>query len=94
MTLVPFRTDDDIPFSGQLIDQSSSLREQSERLQSISEASASVHGASLLQVSIQGAEEVEGKHHTNPYAVVHFKGEARRTKVPLLHLMIKMCFHD
>ncbi|CAM8959627.1 unnamed protein product [Rhodiola kirilowii] len=80
MTLVPFRTDDDVHFSGQLVDQST-VRERSERLQSISEISASLHGASLLQVTIQGADEVEGKHHTNPYAVIHFKGESRKTKV-------------
>uniref|UniRef100_A0A7N0V5Q2 Synaptotagmin-3-like n=1 Tax=Kalanchoe fedtschenkoi TaxID=63787 RepID=A0A7N0V5Q2_KALFE len=78
MTLVPFRTDDEMYLSGHL-DQSL-IRERSERLQSISEISAPISGASLLQVTIQGAEEVEGKHHTNPYAVIHFKGEARKTK--------------
>ncbi|KAJ1406394.1 Synaptotagmin-like mitochondrial-lipid-binding domain [Sesbania bispinosa] len=38
-------------------------------------------GAGLLSVLIQEAEEVEGEHHNNPYAVVTFRGEKRRTKM-------------
>ncbi|XP_061363700.1 synaptotagmin-2-like isoform X2 [Gastrolobium bilobum] len=34
----------------------------------------------LLVVTIHKAEDVEGKHHTNPYARLIFKGEERKTK--------------
>ena len=38
-------------------------------------------GGGVLLVSVENAEDVEGKHHTNPYAVVFFRGEKRETKV-------------
>ncbi|KAI4316953.1 hypothetical protein L6164_024875 [Bauhinia variegata] len=34
----------------------------------------------LLVIIIHEAEDVEGKHHTNPYARLLFKGEERKTK--------------
>lgn len=37
-------------------------------------------GGGLLVVIVHGAEEVEGKHHTNPYVRVVFRGEEKRTK--------------
>ncbi|KAL2650353.1 hypothetical protein R1flu_018481 [Riccia fluitans] len=37
-------------------------------------------GGGLLVAIIHEAEEVEGKHHTNPYARVIFRGEEKRTK--------------
>jgi Ca2+-dependent lipid-binding protein len=37
-------------------------------------------GAGLLVVIIHEAEEVEGKHHTNPFVRIVFKGEEKRTK--------------
>ncbi|KAI6673257.1 hypothetical protein NL676_001163 [Syzygium grande] len=37
--------------------------------------------AGLLLVTIQGAEDVEGKHHTNPYALVLFRGEEKKTEL-------------
>ncbi|KAI3437508.1 uncharacterized protein J3R85_005272, partial [Psidium guajava] len=37
--------------------------------------------AGLLLVTVKGAEDVEGKHHTNPYAVVLFRGEEKKTKL-------------
>ncbi|XP_054804390.1 synaptotagmin-3 isoform X2 [Prosopis cineraria] len=40
-----------------------------------------VQGAGLLSVLIQEAEEVEGKSHNNPYALVFFRGEKKRTKM-------------
>lgn len=43
-------------------------------------------GAGLLLVTICGAEDVEGKYHNNPYALVLFRGEQRRTKVCTLFL--------
>ncbi|KAL6603185.1 hypothetical protein ACP70R_043546 [Stipagrostis hirtigluma subsp. patula] len=35
----------------------------------------------VLLVSVENAEDVEGKRHTNPYAVVLFRGELKKTKV-------------
>lgn len=37
--------------------------------------------AGLLLVMIQGAEDIEGKHHNNPYALIRFRGEMKKTKV-------------
>ncbi|XP_022134404.1 synaptotagmin-3-like isoform X2 [Momordica charantia] len=44
-----------------------------------------VGGAGLLSVKVQGATGVEGKRHSNPYIVAHFRGEKRKTK------MVKKC---
>ncbi|KAF8395245.1 hypothetical protein HHK36_019187 [Tetracentron sinense] len=38
-------------------------------------------GAGLLLVTVQGAEDVEGKRHNNPYALIIFRGEQKKTKV-------------
>ncbi|KAI4300284.1 hypothetical protein L6164_033680 [Bauhinia variegata] len=38
-------------------------------------------GAGLLTVTIKRAVDVEGKHHNNPYAVINYKGETKRTKL-------------
>lgn len=38
-------------------------------------------GAGLLLVTVQRAEDVEGKHHSNPYALIIFRGEQKKTKV-------------
>ncbi|TVU08588.1 hypothetical protein EJB05_41997 [Eragrostis curvula] len=38
-------------------------------------------GAGMLLVSLENAEDVEGKRHTDPYAVVLFRGEQKKTKV-------------
>ncbi|OEL22142.1 Synaptotagmin-3 [Dichanthelium oligosanthes] len=35
----------------------------------------------VLLVSVENAEDVEGKQHTNPYAEVLFRGERKKTKV-------------
>ena len=40
----------------------------------------------LLLISIHEAEDVEGKHHTNPFARLIFKGEERKTKVLFYHI--------
>lgn len=39
-------------------------------------------GAGLLLVTVEGAKDLEGKHHNNPYAVVICRGEQKKTKVP------------
>ncbi|XVE99297.1 hypothetical protein REPUB_Repub03eG0186600 [Reevesia pubescens] len=38
-------------------------------------------GAGLLSVMVQGAEDVEGERHNNPYSVVLFRGETKKTKM-------------
>lgn len=37
-------------------------------------------GGGMLVVIVHEAQDVEGKHHTNPYAQIIFKGEERKTK--------------
>lgn len=45
--------------------------------------------AGLLMVTVQGAENVEGKYHSsNPYALVCFGGERKQTKVMVIIIMI------
>lgn len=45
----------------------------------------------LLLVTIEAAEDIEGKHHTNAYAVVLFRGEKKKTKVsPSYYMMISI----
>ncbi|KAJ9675026.1 hypothetical protein PVL29_024121 [Vitis rotundifolia] len=38
-------------------------------------------GGGLLVIIVHEAQEVEGKHHTNPYVRLLFRGEERKTKV-------------
>lgn len=38
-------------------------------------------GGGLLFVIVHEAQDVEGKHHTNPYVRILFRGEERKTKV-------------
>ena len=37
----------------------------------------------LLSVTIHQAEDVEGKHHTNPYVEVQFRGDKKKTSVSM-----------
>ncbi|XP_077220174.1 synaptotagmin-2-like [Tasmannia lanceolata] len=37
-------------------------------------------GGGLLVVTVHEAQDVEGKHHTNPYVRILFRGEERKTK--------------
>ncbi|PWZ24756.1 Synaptotagmin-3 [Zea mays] len=61
------------------------LRE--DNMSSDAEGNASVRrdadggGGGVLLVSVENAEDVEGKRHTNPYAEVLFRGERKKTKV-------------
>lgn len=43
--------------------------------------SSFVNRPGLLIVTVISAKSVEGKHHTNPFALVIFKGDKRKTKV-------------
>ncbi|GER51268.1 calcium-dependent lipid-binding family protein [Striga asiatica] len=38
-------------------------------------------GAGLLLVNVQGAHDVEGSRHNNPYVVIIFRGETKKSKV-------------
>ena len=38
-------------------------------------------GGGLLVVTVHEAQDLEGKHHTNPYVKILFKGEEKKTKV-------------
>lgn len=38
-------------------------------------------GGGLLVITVHQAQDVEGRHHTNPYVRLLFKGEERKTKV-------------
>lgn len=40
-----------------------------------------LYGAGLLVITVLGAEDVEGKHHTNPCALIFFRGEQKKTKM-------------
>ena len=46
-------------------------------------------GAGLLSVVVQGAEDVEGENHNNPYALVLFRGEKKKTKVKTFSFFCK-----
>jgi hypothetical protein len=35
----------------------------------------------LLVVIVHEAQDLEGKHHTNPYVRILFRGEEKKTKV-------------
>lgn len=50
-------------------------------------------GAGLLSVIVHGAEDVEGQQHTNPYSIILFRGEKRRTKV-IFCLTILLVMYD
>ncbi|XP_043702761.1 synaptotagmin-3-like [Telopea speciosissima] len=39
------------------------------------------NGPGVLLVTVRGAEDVEGKNHNNPYALVLFRGEQKKTKM-------------
>ncbi|KAL7595561.1 hypothetical protein Lser_V15G28455 [Lactuca serriola] len=43
--------------------------------------SSYVNRAGLLVVTVIGAKDLDGKRHNNPFAIVIFKGEKRKTKV-------------
>lgn len=45
-------------------------------------------GGGLLVVIVHEAEDVEGKHHTNPHVRLLFRGEEKRTKV---HVCVIVC---
>ncbi|PSS05083.1 Synaptotagmin-3 like [Actinidia chinensis var. chinensis] len=76
LTYDPFKEDSE-EFSGPL--DSGYVRKES----GIDRASGneSPSGAGLLLVTVHGAEDVEGERHNNPYALVLFRGETKKSKV-------------
>ncbi|KAJ8759147.1 hypothetical protein K2173_004154 [Erythroxylum novogranatense] len=40
-----------------------------------------LNGAGLITVVMEGAEDVEGERHNNPYALIIFRGEKKKTKM-------------
>ncbi|XP_028098306.1 synaptotagmin-3-like isoform X8 [Camellia sinensis] len=74
MTFNPFKQDNE-RFSRPL--------ERHEWIECVGKASQdmSFSSAGLLLVTVIGAKDVEGKHHNNPYSLVYFKGEQKKTKV-------------
>ncbi|KAK3008293.1 hypothetical protein RJ639_013113, partial [Escallonia herrerae] len=73
LTFVPFREDTET-FSGP-------LDRHDKRNESLGKASEDISllRGDLLLVTIVGAEDVEGKHHNNPYALILFRGEKKKT---------------
>ena len=78
LTFKPFKEDNE-QFSGH-------LNVYGSRGNIVGKASEDVylHQAGLLLVLLQGAKDVEGKHHNNPYALVNFGGEQKKTKVNII----------
>ncbi|KAJ4720772.1 synaptotagmin-3 [Melia azedarach] len=75
LTYVPFKED-----SSKL----SSLSDKYSRKESGTDKSSDeeiLNGAGLLSVVVQGAEDVEGEDHNNPYALILFRGEKKKTKM-------------
>lgn len=71
----PFR-EDSVLFSGPL----DRFNRKASRTDSAS-SNESYSGAGLLMVTVYGAEDVEGSRHNNPYVLIIFRGEKRKSKV-------------
>ncbi|KAM0062598.1 putative C2 domain-containing protein [Helianthus debilis subsp. tardiflorus] len=84
MTYAPFKEDNDV-LSGPL---SSVVNGEHD----VGPGGGTPSGAGVLLVTVQGAEDVEGDHHNNPYAMVIFRGETKRTKVRPLTFRVKFIF--
>lgn len=87
MTFNPFKEDNE-RFSGPL-DRHASNQSSVGRLP---KHDGSICGSGLLSVLIRKAEDVEGKYHNNPYAMIVFKGEKKRTKVNFYKFPLKLLF--
>ena len=74
LTFKPFIDDSEL-FSGSLHGSG-----KSEGIVGKGSEDVSLNRAGLLLVLLQGAEDVEGNHHNNPYAVVNFGGEQKKNQ--------------
>lgn len=75
-----------VPFREESLKSRNENQDECQRKESTGEKSSEddefLSHAGLLTVAIQSAKDVEGKEkHTNPYALVLFRGEKKRTKV-------------
>ncbi|KAE9611433.1 hypothetical protein Lal_00011869 [Lupinus albus] len=75
MTFVPFKED------SMKFDEPSERYNKNESGSDVVSDDEIQEGAGLLSLVILEAEEVEGDHHNNPYAVLIFRGEKKRTKM-------------
>ncbi|KAI3734735.1 hypothetical protein L6452_14211 [Arctium lappa] len=73
MTYAPFKEDSEV-LSGP-------LNMPVPKENGVGSGGESPSGAGVLLVTVQGAEDVEGEHHNNPYAIVIFRGETKKTKI-------------
>lgn len=83
LTYAPFREQSD--FSGQL---NGSARKDSTFDRGTSNISQT--GAGMLLVNVQGASDVEGSRHNNPYVLIIFRGERKKSKV-IIHEQFPFC---
>lgn len=64
--------------------------EESDAVQKVPEGTPP--GGGVLMITVHEAQDVEGKHHTNPYVRIIFRGEERKTKVQnFLFFLILHC---
>lgn len=73
MTYAPFKEDSEV-LSGP-------LNMPAPKENGVGSGGETPSGAGVLLVTVQGAEDVEGEHHNNPYALVIFRGETKKTKI-------------
>lgn len=73
MTYAPFREESDVV--------SGPLNTPTQNENGVGFGGETPTGAGVLLVTVQGAEDVEGEHHSNPYAMIIFRGEIKKTKV-------------
>ncbi|GAA0144047.1 hypothetical protein Leryth_009752 [Lithospermum erythrorhizon] len=74
LTYAPFREDRD-NFSGPL-----NGNTRNDIGSSMTSSKASTDGAGLLSVTVHGAQDVQGVYHTNPFALIIFRGDQKRSK--------------
>lgn len=82
LTYVPFKEDSTLSFNA--------ASEKYGRLESGISNSFNediLSGAGVLSVLIQAAKDVEGERHNNPYALVIFRGEKKKTKASNLYTL-------
>ncbi|KAI3778322.1 hypothetical protein L2E82_07528 [Cichorium intybus] len=73
MTYAPFREESDVV--------SGPINTPTQNENGVGFGGETPTGAGVLLVTVQGAEDVEGEHHSNPYAMIIFRGEIKKTKV-------------
>ncbi|KAL7109770.1 hypothetical protein ACP275_06G196200 [Erythranthe tilingii] len=77
LTYAPFREDNNGSFSDRL----DSYNRKDSVLERANSNILSPTGAGLLLVTVQGAHNVEGSRHNNPYVLVIFRGETKKSKM-------------